>query len=363
MKRMVILGSTGSIGVQTLDVVNGVRDRFEVVGLSAHGNRERLAEQAAAWGVKSVCVSRDTGAAGILQLLEETQPDLVMNGITGAAGLAPSARALELGADLALANKESLVMAGELLATLARSNNARIIPVDSEHSAIFQCLLAGRREDLRRIHLTASGGPFRGRTRAELANVAPEEALRHPTWKMGRKISIDSATLMNKALEVLEAEALFGLGPDQIEVVIHPQSIVHSLVEFQDGSLIAHAGAPDMRIPIQYALSHPQRWERHGTFSLLDAGRLDFEAPDHETFPSLRLAREVCRTGGSARVVFNAANEQVVAHFLNGRIPFLTIFDLIERALDQHAATPISGVNEALEVDHLTRRIIDQWTS
>ena len=300
------------------------------------------------------------GLAGLQTVLKESGADLVVNAITGAAGLRSSVRALELGLELAIANKESLVMAGSLLLALAAERGGRIVPIDSEHSAILQCLRAGDRGEVQRIVLTASGGPFRGRTRNELSAVTVEEALRHPTWKMGPKITIDSATLMNKALEVIEAHVLFDLDPARIDVVIHPESVVHSLVEFQDGSTMAQLGPPDMRIPIQYALSHPDRWPRpDAECPLLAAGALHFEAPDHEVFPSIQMAYEVCRHGGTMPAVFNASNEVAVARFMEGRVPFPGIFDLVSRALDAHNAQPVTSLEQVLEVDRRVRRTLN----
>lgn len=271
-------------------------------------------------------------------------------------------RALELGVDVAIANKESLVMAGHLLQRAAEQSGARILPIDSEHSAVWQCLRGGAPSELRRIILTASGGPFRGWNRDRLSRVTAAEALKHPTWTMGPKITVDSATLMNKALEMLEAVTLFHVPMEQVEVVIHPQSVVHSMVEFCDGSVIAHLGAPDMRIPIQYALSVPSRWPRHSPpFSLVDLARLDFEAPDDETFPSLRLARQVSEEGPAARVVLNAANERSVELFLEGRIAFLRIFELVERALASTGGQSMESLTEVMAADRRTRKNIDEW--
>ncbi|MFQ5655556.1 MAG: 1-deoxy-D-xylulose-5-phosphate reductoisomerase, partial [Planctomycetota bacterium] len=356
MKKIVILGSTGSIGRQALEVVREHPSRLQVAALAAGANGRLLAEQASEFAPKIICLADGPappsgsippstmmleGADELPRLVEESDADLVLNAITGAAGLAANLRAVELGRDLAIANKESLVMAGELLQGIASGSGSRILPIDSEHSAIHQCLRAGSRGEVRRIILTASGGPFRGRSREELGDVTPREALRHPTWKMGPKITVDSATLMNKALEVIEARVLFGLSPEQIEVVVHPQSVVHSLVEFHDGSLMAHLGEPDMRVPIQYALSYPDRWQRSGKRWSPGEGKvLEFEALDHETFPSVRMAYRACREGGTLPVVLNGANERAVELFLEGRIAFLDIFDLVERALETHDGEP-----------------------
>jgi 1-deoxy-D-xylulose-5-phosphate reductoisomerase len=304
------------------------------------------------------------GEGSIEELIDRSECDLVLNAIVGAAGLAASRATLERGIDLALANKESLVTAGQLLMSLARERGARLIPVDSEHGALLQCLRAGERAEVRRLLITASGGPFRGRRRAELVRVTPEEALRHPTWRMGPKISIDSATLMNKGLEIIEAHHLFGIPPESIEVLVHPQSVLHALVEFRDGSRICHLGPPDMRIPIRYALGHPARWPaREDDFSLARAGVLEFAEPDHETFPSLQMAYRACREGGTLPAVLNAANEAAVEGFLAGRIPFLEIFHLVERALSEHAPQPADDWTRLLRVDRETRDQVCRWMS
>ncbi len=377
MKRIAILGSTGSIGTQSIAVAREHRDRIEVVGLAAHSNAARLDEQARELDVPHVCLVRSApagtvptergafdGAPGLLRLIEECGCDLLLNAISGGAGLAATARALELGIDVALANKESLVMAGELLVRSAERSGARLIPVDSEHSALAQLLATRDRDEVRRLHLTASGGPFRGRSRGDLGGVTPAEALRHPTWTMGSKITVDSATLMNKALEMIEAQHLFGRALEEIDVVIHPQSVVHGLVELTDGSFLAHLGPADMRIPIRWALSCPERWPGSPRPIPLPAfGALDFEAPDHETFPSLRMAREAGASGGTAPAVLNAANEAAVALFLERRLPFLGIFDLVRRALDDHRPSPIMSLDQVFRVDHETREKITAWTS
>lgn len=374
-RRVAVLGSTGSIGQQTLDVLAAHQDRYSVVALSAFRNASALAAQQQATGASFVCLG-DTavtppttaegswlrGVATLPELISACECDVVVNAVTGAAGLEANLHALELGIDLAVANKESLVMAGPLLLAAAQRSGAAILPIDSEHSAILQCLRAGERDELRRIVLTASGGPFRGRTRAELGDVTVEQALAHPTWQMGPKITIDSATLMNKALELIEAHVLFGLPSQEIDVVVHPQSIVHSLVEFHDGSTIAHLGPADMRIPIQYALSHPRRWPRPDPgFSLRDIGQLRFEAVDDGTFPAVRLAREVCDSGGSTPIVFNAANEVAVDLFLNRRIPFTAISEWVEKSLDQHDSRPVKDLDEILAIDRQTRKTLHSW--
>lgn len=372
-RRIAVLGSTGSIGTQTLDVVREQPDHLELAALAAGSNRAELLAQASEFGVTALCLAgvpsaptaRDgilLGSDNLIAWLERSQCDLLVSAATGLVGLPVTIRALELGMDVAVANKECVVTAGHLLARAAAKSGAKLLPIDSEHCAVWQCLRAGNPSELRRIVLTASGGPFRGWPRERLASVTPQDALKHPTWRMGPKITVDSATLMNKALELLEAQTLFAVPPQQIEVLVHPQSVVHAVVEFQDGSVVAHMGSPDMRIPIQYALSHPQRWPRQpNAFSLIDIGRLDFEAPNDEVFPSLRLARQVAGQEPSARVVLNAANERCVQLFLDGRIPFLAIFELVERALGKSVIRPLDSVEEVVAEDRLTRKNVDEW--
>jgi 1-deoxy-D-xylulose-5-phosphate reductoisomerase len=376
--RVALLGSTGSIGVQTLEVCAEDPHRVEVVALAAGTDLAGVLSQAERHGVPHVAVAREPstpvqppagmsltfGDEAILELIDRSAPDLIINAIVGGAGLPASRRALELGIPLALANKESIVIAGELLTGLARKTGTPLIPIDSEHSALLQCLRAGSRGEVRKLVLTASGGPFRGRDRGALAEVTPEEALRHPTWSMGSRISIDSATLMNKGLEVIEAHHLFEVDVDRIEVVVHPQSVVHSMVEFQDGSWLAHLGPADMKIPIRYALGHPARWEGPpSNFSLAGIGRLDFEEPDHETFPSLQFAYEACRRGGTLPAVFNAADEVAVEAFLAGRISLPRIFEVVERALREHEREPATDWTRLLEIDRETRERVASWTS
>lgn len=378
--RIVILGSTGSIGRQALEVCAEDTTRVSVVGLAAGSDAGTLLEQQKRFGVPHVALGAEprvspaggpvdcpVGAEAVLDLIDRAAPDLVLNAIVGAAGLRASERTLERGIDLALANKESIVIAGEFLADLAVRTGARLVPVDSEHSALLQCLRAGRAEEMRRIVLTASGGPFRGRDRESLAAITPTEALRHPTWTMGPKVTVDSATLMNKALEIIEAHHLFGIPPDRIEVVVHPESVVHSLVEFRDGSWIGHLGPPDMRIPIRYALGHPERWDGpRNDFSLTSVAALHFEEPDHDTFPSLQFAYRACRGGGTLPAVLNAANEVAVAAFLDEKIGFLDIFDLVERAMDEPCSGPdgsATDVGALLDVDRETRDRVARWIS
>jgi 1-deoxy-D-xylulose-5-phosphate reductoisomerase len=370
-KRILILGSTGSIGEQALDVVSRSAG-LELVGLSAGRNVERLCAQAADAGVETVAMSDPAaadradarldgcrvlaGPEGVRELVVGTAPDLVLNAIVGTAGLGPTIVALSEGIDLALANKESLVAGGELVTALAEATGARILPVDSEHSAIFQLLRAEGPGTVERLILTASGGPFRGR--ADLTGVTPAQALAHPTWEMGGRITIDSATLMNKGLEVIEAHHLFGLAYDRIDVVVHPQSTVHSLIELNDGAQLAHLGVPDMRVPISYALHHPERADVTAPrLDLAALGRLDFEAPDLETFPCLRLARDAGAAGGTAPCVLNAADEVAVAAFLEGRLAFAEIPAVIAGALDSLEATTLVHFEQLFECDRRAREI------
>src|ERR687895_673507 len=349
MKRLLILGSTGSIGTQALDVIG---DEFELVGLSAGTAHEALVAQARAHGVKRVALSDPDAAArgaeawtggevlagpeGLVELVANSDADLVLNAIVGSAGLGPTIVALTEGIDLALANKESLVVGGELVTALAEATGAQIIPVDSEHSALHQLIAGERAGTVERLVVTASGGPFRGRSRAELEGVTVEEALRHPTWSMGGKITIDSATLMNKGLEVIEAHHLFGTPYDRIEVVVHPQSIVHSYVLLNDGAALAHLGYPDMRVPISYALHHPDRVDvPMRPLDLAEVGMLTFEPVDEDAFPCLRLAREAALAGGTAPCVLNAAHEVAGHAFLRGELSFTGIARVIESTLSE----------------------------
>jgi 1-deoxy-D-xylulose-5-phosphate reductoisomerase len=304
------------------------------------------------------------GLDGIIRMVEDPRTDRVLSAIVGAVGLRGTWAALAAGKIVALANKETLVVAGPLIMELARARQAQILPVDSEHSAIFQALKSGAAPEVRRVILTSSGGPFRGRSRSQLVDVTPEEALKHPTWQMGPKITIDSATLMNKALEVIEARWLFALEPDQIEVVIHPESVVHSMVEFVDGSVIAQMSLPDMCLPIQYALTYPDRVS--GAGERIDLGQrfsLHFEPPDRETFPSLELGFEVMRRGGTAGAALNAANEAAVARFLAGEIRFLDIARACRAALEHHSYDPRPTLDELWKVDAWARREVDRWQS
>ncbi len=347
MKKLVILGATGSIGEQALEVVSR-SDELAVVGLAAERNWERALAQARDHGAPAVALADPTAAAaasaawngrvlsgevGIRELIAGSGADLVLNGIVGSAGLGPTIVALTEGIELALANKESLVVGGELVMALAEATDTRIIPVDSEHSALFQLIGAEPPGRVERLVLTASGGPLRGR--ADLSGVTPEEALAHPTWEMGGRITIDSASLLNKGFELIEAHHLFGLAYRRIDVLVHPQSIVHALVNLNDGATLAHLGYPDMRVPISYALHYPDRADVElPTLDLAAVGELSFEEPDLATFPCLRLAREAGEAGGTAPCVLNAADEVAVAAFLDGRISFTAIVEVVERTLD-----------------------------
>ena len=379
-KRVLLLGSTGSIGENTDRVVQNLAEELELVGLAAHSSWERLLEQIASHHPEAVALVDPEAAGklraalenaddkagalpriyegeeGLVELVRETEADVLVAAISGAAGLPATIAALETGKDLALANKESLVMSGSILTRLARENDRRILPVDSEHSAIFQSLEAGSREEVERVILTASGGPFRQTSAEELEKVTRQDALNHPTWEMGEKITIDSATLMNKALEIIEARWLFDLPPEQIEVVVHPQSIIHSLVEYRDGSTICQLGPPDMRVPIQYALTYPRRLPLPtDQLSLAELGQLTFESPDTERFPALRLAYEVLEQGGTAATVFNAANEVAVAAFLKEEIPFLGILKVVETCLKQHNVVDNPDLENIFSADEWAR--------
>jgi 1-deoxy-D-xylulose-5-phosphate reductoisomerase len=374
-RRLAILGCTGSIGVQALDVVaQADPDELRVVALSAGGGWEQLLQQAGSLGVSRIALADPDAAAraaeawtdgevlsgpdAMVRLITECDCDMVLNAIVGSAGLVPTVAALGEGIDLALANKESLVVGGELVMALAEATGAAIIPVDSEHSALHQLLAGEPPGVVDRITLTASGGPFRGRGRSELEGVTVEQALAHPTWAMGGKITIDSATLMNKGLEVIEAHHLFGTPYERIDVVVHPQSIVHSLIGLCDGATLAHLGYPDMRVPIAYALHYPDRAEVPvAPLDLAAVGALTFEPVDEETFACLRLAREAARAGGTAPCTLNAANEIAVHGFLGGRLRFLDIAAVIEETLARLPAAPVHSFESLGEADARARAI------
>jgi 1-deoxy-D-xylulose-5-phosphate reductoisomerase len=372
-RRLLILGSTGSIGTQALDIV--ARDpELELVGLSAERSADELIEQAARFGVRRIALADAdagaraaeawtdgevlVGAEGLVRLVVESGADLVLNALVGSAGLGPTVATLGEGIDLALANKESLVVGGELVMALAEATGAQILPVDSEHSALHQLLAGEQPGTVEKLVLTASGGPFRGRTRAELEDVSVQEALAHPTWDMGGKITIDSATLMNKGLEVIEAHHLFGVPYERIDVVVHPQSIVHSLITLCDGAALAHLGHPDMRVPIAYALHHPDRVDVPvRPLDLAEVGALTFEPVDHDAFPCLGLARAAAIAGGTAPCVLNAANEVAVHAFLRGALSYLGIAAVIERTLEELPAARVRAFESLYEADREARAV------
>ncbi|HKE43410.1 MAG TPA: 1-deoxy-D-xylulose-5-phosphate reductoisomerase [Steroidobacteraceae bacterium] len=382
MKGVAILGSTGSVGASTLDVISRHREALKVVALTARSNDARLFEQCIAHRPEVVALEDRTAAtrlaerlkaAGIATqvlrgagALEEVarlpQADMVMAAIVGAAGLLPTLAAAQAGKRLLLANKEALVMSGSLLIEAVRASGAELIPIDSEHNAIFQCLphtsVAGRKPaGLRRILLTASGGPFLGTPAEKLCSVTPAEACAHPNWDMGRKISVDSATLMNKGLELIEACWLFGVTPDDVQVVVHPQSVVHSMVEYVDGSVLAQLGNPDMRTPISHALSWPERWESGvESLDIVGLGRLTFQEPDLARFPCLRLAQQAARAGGTLPAILNAANEAAVESFLSGHLNFTSIPVVIEGVLNCVGAMPVRNLESVLAADHAARQ-------
>ncbi len=355
MRRIIVLGSTGSIGTQALEVIRANPRRFELVGLAAGSNAEMLAEQADAFQVESTAL----GAAEAEQLVRDVEADVVLNAITGSIGLGSTLAALKAGRTLALANKESLIVGGDLV--LAAAARDQIVPVDSEHSAIAQALRSGTHDEVRRLVVTASGGPFRGRTRAELQDVTPQEALAHPTWDMGRVVTTNSATLVNKGLEVIEAHLLFGIPYDDIDVVVHPQSIVHSMVEFLDGSTIAQASPPDMRLPISLGLDWPHRVGGVGRpLDWTKATSWTFEPLDDSAFPAVKLAKAVGRAGATFPAVYNAANEQAVDAFHEGRLPFLGIVDTISRVVDAHEPPDTLTVESLADAEAWARRTADQ---
>ena len=373
-KGIAILGSTGSIGTQALEVINEQRDKFHVEVLTANNSASLLIKQAKIYKPNSVVIVNDnkykkvfselsplnikvySGAKSLEQIVDSEKIDIVLTALVGYAGLLPTINAIKCGKKIALANKETLVVAGELISKLAKENNSEIIPVDSEHSAIFQCLNGEERNPIEKIILTASGGPFRGKKRHELENVSKEQALKHPNWSMGAKITVDSASLMNKGLEVIEAKWLFDLNQNQIEVVIHPQSIIHSAVQFEDGSIISQLGLPDMKLPIQYALGYPNRIKNSfKRFSFFEYSNLSFERPDTDTFKNLSLAYKAMDLGGNAACVLNAANEVAVDGFLNDKIGFLNMSDLIDNCLEKINFVKNPSLEDLIESDKETR--------
>jgi 1-deoxy-D-xylulose-5-phosphate reductoisomerase len=375
-KKIIVLGSTGSVGTQTLEVARNLK--LEVAGLTAASNIDLLEKQAREFKPSAVALKdirlaeelvkrlSDTdikvygGAEGINRVAAIQEADTVVSAIVGSAGLIPTLEAIRQGKTIALSNKETLVMAGEIVISEAAKRCVEIIPVDSEHAAIFQCLMGNNREHLSKIILTASGGPFKGKSLDELKHVTPEEALKHPNWKMGSKITVDSSTMMNKGLEVIEAKWLFGLKPEQIEVLIHPQSIIHSMVEYIDGSIIAQLGPVDMKLPIQFALTYPKRAENKYTrLNFLEVGKLTFEKPDYTAFPCLRLAFEAVKAGGTMPAVLNAANEVAVNLFLKKEIGFLDIARIIENIMERHTVNIRPSLKDILEVDTWVRKTVE----
>jgi 1-deoxy-D-xylulose 5-phosphate reductoisomerase (EC 1.1.1.267) len=373
-KGIAILGATGSIGTQALDVIRAFPNKFEAIVLTCGSNVALLIKQALEFKPKAVVVTDSLqyshvqdalqgqgitvlfGEAGLIEVVQYEEVDVVLNAIVGSAGLKPTVKAIQSKKDIALANKETLVVAGELIMALVKEHDVRMLPVDSEHSAIFQCLAGEEHNPIEKIYITASGGPFRGKKRADLLHMTKVEALKHPNWSMGAKITIDSASLMNKGLEVIEARWLFNLSVHQVDVIVHPQSIVHSLVQFQDGSMKAQMGIPDMKLPIQYALTYPSRFENSfERFNFMDYPTLSFEKADMETFRNLALAYESLRAGGNRSCVLNAANEVVVEAFLKDQVGFLEMSDIIEQTLDQVEFIAAPTLDDYLETDRIAR--------
>lgn len=383
-KKVIILGSTGSIGRSALSVAQSLGNEFEIVGLAAGSRWEALADQARQFCPRAVAMSDEpaakqlaarlrssgesvrvlAGAGGLVRLVEETDCDFVLSAIVGVAGLPATLAAVQRGLTVGLANKESLVVAGELMIAAAAASGSRLLPVDSEHSAIYQSLHSGQHDEIERIFLTASGGPFRTWSQDRMRAATLRDALRHPTWDMGPKITIDSATMMNKALEVIEAHWLFNVDPDRIEVVIHPESIIHSMVAFRDGSVVAQMGSPDMRTPIQYAMTYPRRLS--GGAARVDFSRLErmsFEPPDPQRFPALRLGHAVARQGGTAGAALNAANEAAVAAFREGKIGFLDIVTRVEEVLSRHPYEARPTLDALMRIDAWARQEVFQCSA
>ena len=377
-KRIAILGSTGSIGTQALEVISEQSDIFEVEVLTAHSNSSLLKEQALKYKPNAVVIGDESkfhelndvlfshgikvyaGSEALSQVVEMDSIDMVLTALVGYAGLKPTIQAIKAKKNIALANKETLVVAGELVTKLAKEHGVKILPVDSEHSALFQCLVGESFNPIEKIYLTASGGPFRGMNRKQLAQVTRKQALKHPNWEMGAKITIDSASLMNKGLEVIEAKWLFGLKPDQIDVIVHPQSIIHSVVQFEDGSMKAQMGLPDMKLPIQYAMAYPQRLKADfPRFNFLDYPRLTFEKADNNSFNNLTLAYEAMQKGGNAPCVLNAANEVVVAAFLKERIGFLEMSDVIATCMEKAIFVANPTYDDYVSSDKESRQIVN----
>lgn len=376
MKKLLILGSSGSIGKNTIELVRAFPEEFEIVGLSVNQNTEELEKQINEFKIKTVVVNDDdkatelknlignkceilSGDKGLIEIVKRNNYDILVTALVGFAGLAPTIEAIKLKKRIALANKETLVVAGELIINLAKKYGAEILPVDSEHSAIFQCLIGEDKNHINKIILTASGGPFLKKKKEELANVTIEEALNHPNWKMGNKITIDSATMMNKGLELIEAFWLFQLPKEKIEIIIHPQSVIHSMVEFVDGSLKAQLSSPDMKLPILYALSYPSRFDYSGvTTNLKKIANLTFFEPDFDKFVCLKIAYDVISEGGTSPCILNAANEIAVDSFLKGKIKFTQIPELIETALNKIEKKNIFELDDVFETDFKTREFV-----
>ena len=380
-RKISILGATGSVGTSTLDLVERHPERFEVVALTAAKNVASLADAALRTNAKLAVIGDSSLLPELERLLQGSdclaatghealneaatgEAELVMAAIVGCAGLEPVMAAVEAGLTIALANKESLVTAGELMISAARDHGATILPVDSEHNAIFQCLAANRERDVSRLVLTASGGPFRNWSKEQMAAATPQQAVAHPNWSMGAKISVDSATMMNKGLELIEAHHLFDLSGDRIEILVHPQSVIHSMVEYVDGSVLAQLGSPDMRIPIAYTLAWPERMETPAErLDLARIGTLAFETPNLERFPSLRVAREAMEAGGAAPIVLNAANEEAVAAFLDRRIGFLEIVQTVEETLARASLSAPRSIAEVIDIDRRARALAQSFMS
>ena len=367
-RKISIIGSTGSIGTQALEVIDKIRDRFEIIALAGGSNVELLKKQAEKYQPKLVSSSANpellagnhnakilTGMDGLEEICSNRENDIILVACSGKIGLRPTLKAIENGIDIALANKETLVMAGDIVMAKAKEHGVKIIPVDSEHCAIHQCIKDISQVD--KLIITASGGPFLHKTVDEMKNATVKEALAHPRWNMGRKITVDSATLMNKGLEIIEAHHLFGFDYDDIEVVVHPQSIVHSAIEYKDGSVIAQLGLPSMHIPIQYAITYPERYEgiKSKSFRFAEIARLDFEKPDFEKFPTVKLAYKAGKTGGTATVCLNAANEEAVFAFLDGRIKLYEIYEITKKIYDEHEVIQNPTIDEIFEVDAAIR--------
>ena len=386
MKQIAIIGATGSIGQSALDVIRTHRQRFVVTLLSARSNVDALVRDAAEFKPKFITLENTAkkdelinalqqaklqnsvtplfGEDGLLEALESCEANLCISAAVGSAGLVPTLKAIDMNMDIALANKETLVAGGAIVTEKAAQKNIKLLPVDSEHSALFQCLHAGKREEVRKLILTASGGPFRGYTKEQLATVTAQAALSHPTWQMGRKVTIDSATLANKALEAMEAQWLFNLQMDKIEVLIHQQSIIHGLVEYHDGSIVAQLAKPDMRIPIQYALSYPNRLENaFGTPDFAKLKNLTFETPDAKTFPMLELGYKAAYKGGTMPAVYSAANEAAVQFFLSGKISFYEINKLVEKAMESCVVTEASSAEAILNAENNAKSLVIQTVS